>query len=77
MLEHITISNGICWSADGRDMYYIDSPTRTVRQYTCTESGVPENGRELINWGDVPEVPDGMTIDAEGRMDSYVGWLAR
>src|SRR5438270_1868173 len=30
MLGNVSISNGLDWTADGRQMYYIDSPTRGV-----------------------------------------------
>src|ERR1035437_767181 len=32
-IDGVTISNGICWSPDGKKMYYIDSPKRTVVAY--------------------------------------------
>ncbi len=72
MLDKITISNGICWSADGRTMYYIDTPTRQVRAYPFTPSTGAIGPAEVVV--EIPEdlgFPDGMTIDAEGML-----WVA-
>lgn len=33
MLKGVSISNGIAWSLDNRQMYYIDTPTRRVEVF--------------------------------------------
>lgn len=72
MLGGIGISNGIIWSLDHSTMYYIDSPTYTVKAYDYdVDTGDIKNERVII---DVPRevgLPDGMTIDAEGML-----WVA-
>lgn len=69
MLGNITISNGICWSADNRTMYYIDTPTRTVQAFDFdVEQGLLSNGRIIIEANNEFDPPDGMTIDAEGML---------
>ncbi len=72
MLGDIGISNGIVWSLDHSTMYYIDSPTYTVKAYDHdVDTGDIKNERVII---DVPRevgLPDGMTIDAEGML-----WVA-
>lgn len=72
LLTGIAISNGIDWNNAGNQMYYIDSPTRRldVIDYDHT-SGLLGERRPLVDWGDVPEVPDGLTVDAEGNV-----WVA-
>jgi sugar lactone lactonase YvrE len=71
----VTISNGLGWSLDGHTMYYIDSPTRSVMEYAYDPStGSVTGGRTFIDFNGVigeGEVPDGMTIDANGDL-----WVA-
>lgn len=71
-LDSISISNGICWSADKKTMYYIDTPTQTVKAFDYNnETGAIENGKVIIKIEDENAFPDGMTIDNEGKL-----WIA-
>lgn len=72
MEEDITISNGLAWSPDNTQMYYIDSPTRQVCAYDFdAASGDISNRRTVITLTGDQGYPDGMTIDTEGMI-----WLA-
>ena len=67
MLSGITISNGLCWSLDGKTMYYIDSPTQKVQAYRFD----PQTGdiRFIKDVIVVPKelgTPDGMCMDENG-----------
>ncbi|GAC1374170.1 MAG: SMP-30/gluconolactonase/LRE family protein [Hymenobacter sp.] len=73
MLRHITNSNGIAWSLDRSTMYYIDTPTLTVQAFDYDDlTGTITNPRVVIRIpATVGGVPDGMTLDAEGKL-----WVA-
>jgi sugar lactone lactonase YvrE len=72
MVENITISNGLAWSADDRVMYYIDTPTRCVDAFDFdSATGAISNRRAVIRIPDGMGYPDGMCIDAEGKL-----WVA-
>lgn len=72
LLTEVSISNGLAWSADGSIMYFIDTPTRKVVAFDYDlETGTISNRRVVIDIGDQPGSPDGMTIDAEGML-----WVA-
>ncbi len=72
VLAGVTISNGITWSLDHKQMYYIDSPTYVVRSYDYdTESGEIGDERVLLTVPRDVGLPDGMTIDVHGRL-----WIA-
>ena len=72
MLRHITNSNGIVWSPDRRIMYYIDTPTLTVQAFDYDNaSGKIDNPRVVVRFPEGIGWPDGMTIDAEGKL-----WVA-
>lgn len=62
----IAISNSLCFSPDGRVLYFADSPSREIRAYDLDpERGEPGAGRRFAEVaGD--GVPDGSTIDADG-----------
>ena len=64
----IGISNGLCWSPDGRTMYFADSPRHTIHAYDFDpDSGLPSRRREFARTGPDAE-PDGSAVDAEGAV---------
>jgi len=72
LLKDVTISNGMAWSPDYKNFYYIDTPTREVRAFDYDlDGGAIANSRVVIY---VPESlgwPDGMTSDLQGNL-----WIA-
>jgi len=73
VLENITISNGICWSPDGQTMYYIDSPTRTVKAFDYDlETSRVSNERIAIRTPEKWGTPDGCCSDSKGNI-----WVAQ
>src|SRR3954453_17358371 len=72
MVEDVTISNGLDWSADGRTMYYIDSPTQRVDRFDFDRAtGTLANRRPAVTIPPDVGLPDGMTVDAEDHL-----WVA-
>lgn len=72
MLDSVTISNGIVWTADKKTMYYNDTPTLTVQAFDYDDkTGVITNRRVVITFPRGQGAPDGMTIDTEGKL-----WIA-
>ena len=70
--RELSISNGLAWSLDEDVMYFIDTPTRQVVAYDYdADSGEIENERVVIEVPASEGLPDGMTIDAEGKL-----WIA-
>ncbi|WP_328941279.1 SMP-30/gluconolactonase/LRE family protein [Streptomyces sp. NBC_00250] len=70
LLESVTISNGLGWSPDGTLLYYADSPTGRVDVFAYDTTTGTLSGRRpfaVLDRG----VPDGLTVDAEGRV-----WVA-
>jgi len=71
-LKHLTISNGMDWNLDKKQMYFIDTADYEVKCFDYkVETGSICNPRKVIT---VPEgygAPDGMCIDAEGML-----WIA-
>jgi len=72
LLDGVTISNGLAWSADGATMYYIDTPTQGVDAFHYDiETGRLANRRRVVDIPAAAGMPDGMTIDADGCL-----WVA-
>ena len=72
LLDGLRIPNGLAWSADGRTMYYIDTPTRGIDAFDYElRTGAIGGRRVHRSFDDVGGSPDGMTIDAEGGL-----WVA-
>ena len=72
VLKNVIVSNGICWSLDGKKMYYHDSPLRTISVFDCDLNKSILSGRkEVVKMPDDMGNPDGNTIDADGMV-----WVA-
>ncbi len=66
----VTNSNGIVWSSDGGTCWYIDTPRREVLAFDYAD-GHLTNLRSAFSTEAVDASPDGMTIDADGKL-----WIA-
>ncbi|MEK0315681.1 SMP-30/gluconolactonase/LRE family protein [Cohnella sp. 56] len=72
MVGEVGCSNGLGWSLDGSTMYYIDTGTRRVDRFDYDAvSGSISNRRALAVIPADQGHPDGMTVDAEGKL-----WVA-
>ncbi|MBP1966549.1 SMP-30/gluconolactonase/LRE family protein [Paenibacillus aceris] len=70
--EGVGVSNGIAWSIDENEMYYIDSMKKLVLAFDFdAEKGEISRPRTLIDFASEQGFPDGMTIDEEGML-----WIA-
>jgi sugar lactone lactonase YvrE len=71
-MDHVSISNGLCWSSDHSLFYYIDTPTLAVAAYDFDIANANlSNKRMVVNFPNNEGSPDGMTIDREGML-----WIA-
>lgn len=71
LISGTTISNGIAFTKDSQKMFFIDTPTRTVKEYKYDqETGSCEYNNDLIYFQE-KGVPDGMDIDDNGYL-----WIA-
>jgi L-arabinonolactonase len=63
----IMVSNGPCFSPDGKTLYFSDSPRRSIFAYDYDAAGGPlRNKRVLVDTKPLSTSPDGGTVDAEG-----------
>ena len=70
--EGLSICNGMGWSPDGRVMFHVDTATRTVDRLDFdAATGEATNRRLAFSTERFGGMPDGMAVDAEGRI-----WLA-
>lgn len=72
VLDGLVIANGLDWSADGKLMYFIDSPTQRIdiMDFDLSE-GWPVDRRPFVEIDPADGLPDGLTVDAEGGV-----WVA-
>ncbi len=63
--EGIGVSNGPCWSPDGRTFYFADTWANKVWAYDWDATGTPSRKRVFVA-GSGPGMPDGATVDSEG-----------
>jgi sugar lactone lactonase YvrE len=70
MISDLNCPNGTDWSLDNKLMYFIDSPARTIGVYDFDLATAELKLRNQIPI-ELPGIPDGMTIDAEGNL-----WVA-
>ena len=74
IISNVTISNSICFSPEGKIMYFADSPTRIIRKYQYEpEFGVIAESFDIFaELTEQEGVPDGSCVDVEGGL-----WNAR
>jgi sugar lactone lactonase YvrE len=65
-LTGVRISNGLCMSPDGRQLYFADSPTRTIRVFELNEPEGTLGASRIFAQTPAGADPDGATIDADG-----------
>ncbi|XP_040281090.1 regucalcin-like [Bufo bufo] len=70
--DMVDISNGLDWSLDHKTMYYNDSLSYTVDALDYdVKTGKTSNRRHVYKFQQDEGMPDGMCIDAEGKL-----WVA-
>ncbi|KAF7658825.1 hypothetical protein LDENG_00007190 [Lucifuga dentata] len=70
--NQVDISNGLDWSLDQKTFFYIDSLSLTVDAFDYNiHSGHMTNRRVVYHMEEGEGLPDGMTVDADGRL-----WVA-
>ncbi len=68
-LSNLTICNGMAWTEDKKTFYFIDTPTRQVREFDFDlESGQIEFRRVAVEVPAELGFPDGMCIDRDGML---------
>jgi sugar lactone lactonase YvrE len=72
VLTEISLSNGLGWDAEGRIMYYVDSPTQRIDVFDYDGvSGALANRQPFVRIPEADGIPDGLALDDEGGI-----WLA-
>ncbi|MDJ1018039.1 MAG: SMP-30/gluconolactonase/LRE family protein [Paracoccaceae bacterium] len=67
LIEGVSCANSTCFSADGRTMFFADTPDREIVAYDYDpETGAASNRRVHASFKDEPGLPDGSCVDAEG-----------
>jgi L-arabinonolactonase len=67
-LTGIAISNSICFSADGRHLYFADTPQRTIVRYDIDAANGALGSRQIFVQTPQGAFPDGSNIDAQGHL---------
>jgi sugar lactone lactonase YvrE len=66
-LPHCRVSNSICFSPDGRTMYFTDTPTGVIRRGDYDpEAATIINVRDFATIAPADGHPDGSIVDADG-----------
>jgi sugar lactone lactonase YvrE len=72
MESSIGVSNGPCWSPDGKTFYFTDSKSQHIYAYDFNGDAGTISNRRIFNDSKAYGYPDGATVDAEGFL-----WSAR
>jgi len=65
-VQDVRVSNGLCTSPDGRQLYFADSPTRTIYVYDVNEPDGHLGPRRVFATTPAGALPDGATVDVDG-----------
>jgi sugar lactone lactonase YvrE len=80
VLAPVSISNGIDWTLDGTQMYYVDSTAQRIDLFDFDlATGTISGRRTFAEIDPVDGTPDGLTVDAEGHvwLALWDGWALR
>src|SRR6266550_1893098 len=67
LLTDICCANSLCFSPDGRVMYFADTPKGVIWRFEYDiDEGVPFNRQTFATFDDQPGTPDGSCVDADG-----------
>jgi L-arabinonolactonase len=72
MEQRIGVSNGPCWSPDGKIFYFSDSKNQVIYAYDFDGEAGRISNRRVLNDTKAFGYPDGATVDEEGHI-----WSAR
>lgn len=73
VITGVNCTNGLCFSPDGRWMYFTDSPTRVIRRYPYDpETGAMGAAQDFCALPPGGDVADGACVDSRGAL-----WSAR
>jgi len=67
----VLISNGLAWSADGTQMFHVDTGAKSVSVFRYDAQDGPIEMTRRFRTDAVPGWPDGMTMDTDGGL-----WIA-
>ena len=67
-LGDIKIPNSLCWSRDGTQMYFTDSPRQTIWRYAYDAARGPIGEPDIFATTTGDRFPDGSCIDGEGHL---------
>jgi sugar lactone lactonase YvrE len=71
VLGDVTISNGLAWTGDGSNAYYVDTPTGRVDVFDVDTNGELVDRRPFVSIDPSDGSPDGLTVDSAGGV-----WVA-
>lgn len=71
-MDPVTLSNGLGWSPDGTELFFIDTDTKSVVAYACHPSKPVQFMKRRVVVAKFPAGrPDGMCVDSDGFL-----WVA-
>mmetsp|Transcript_8201 Transcript_8201/g.9093 ORF Transcript_8201/g.9093 Transcript_8201/m.9093 type:complete len:367 (+) Transcript_8201:330-1430(+) len=65
ILNNIVVTNSICWSLDGNEMYIANSPCRTIRKFVYDQKAGNISNEQLMHTKRTG-FPDGSVVDSQG-----------
>ncbi len=67
LITGVSCANSTCFSADGKMMFFADTPDRKVLSFGYDTNTVPLSaGKVFASFADEPGLPDGSCVDAQG-----------
>jgi sugar lactone lactonase YvrE len=67
-LSGISISNSLCFSPDGRYLYFADTPHRTIWRFNLDQATGALSNRQVFVTTPEGSYPDGSNVDAQGHL---------